>query len=306
MNFYSLTKTNLQNIALNCSQNRTYAINASQPNFKANNNLAFTGVTKDTFVQSNNVQGTYQKRLDTLFPNGSLEKIYSQMAKELGIDVLPKLKFYGASDGVYAGGYTFSKNEISFSLEEFFANDHKVVMVKNGMYKLLTSPKDNMPLFIDKKNGEQFVKANKAQFKQIVDDLKLVPMTDADTRKFIIHKIYHELIHAQQHMIMRETEGIGEKEIIKAWTHINPKSNSDTKRLDRITERNFKNSFWANKPETVQKHKKNSEIGDLAYKWLEAVRNYPPVDSPEYTTNAIEADAFKRSYEMLVKNFGPY
>ena len=25
-----------------------------------------------------------------------------------------------------------------------------------------------------------------------------------------------------------------------------------------------------------------------------------------YTTNAIEADAFKRSYEMLVKNFGCY
>ncbi len=260
----------------------------------------------DSFVRSEKTQDIYQQKLNALFPNGTLEKIYSQMGKELGIDILPTLKFYGPSDGIMAGGFTFNKNEISFSLNEIFDNNHKVVMVKNGMYKLLTSPNDNMPLFIDKTLGEQFVNANKEHFKKIVDDLKLVSMTDNDFRKFIIHKMYHELIHAQQHMIMRSTEGIGEKEIIKAWTHLAPENEADIQKLNEITENIYKNSYWANKPSTQQVHKKDSDIGKIAHIWLEAVRHYPPVDSPEYTINALESDAFKRSYEYLTKNFGAY
>lgn len=275
----------------------------STPHFKSRN---IESLQADTFIRSKEPQDIYMQKLNALFPNGALDKIYAQMGKELGIDILPTLKFYKESDGIVAGGFTFNKNEISFSLNEIFDNNHKVVMVKNGMYKNLTSPKDNMPLFIDKNLGEQFISANEAQFKKIVDGLKLIPMTDNDFRKFIIHKMYHELIHAQQHMIMRSTEGIGEKEIIKAWTHLAPKNEADVEKLNKITENIYNNSFWTNKKPTQPTHKKDSEIGKLAYIWLDAVKKYPPVDSPEYTSNAIEADAFKRSYEYLVKNFGPY
>ena len=197
----------------------SFANNVRSISFKAdgvsNQQKVDMSAPQDTFVRSTNTQDVYAQKLNALFPNGSLNKIYAQMGKELGIDNMPTLKFYGPSDGVMAGGFTFGKNEISFSLSEIFDNNHKVVMVKNGMYKLLTSPNDNMPLFIDKTNGEQFVNAQRPQFQKIVDDLKLVSMTDDDFRKFVIHKMYHELIHAQQHMIMRSTEGIGEKEIEK-------------------------------------------------------------------------------------------
>lgn len=288
----------------------SFANNVRSISFKAdgvsNQQKVDMSAPQDTFVRSTNTQDVYAQKLNALFPNGSLNKIYAQMGKELGIDNMPTLKFYGPSDGVMAGGFTFGKNEISFSLSEIFDNNHKVVMVKNGMYKLLTSPNDNMPLFIDKTNGEQFVNAQRPQFQKIVDDLKLVSMTDDDFRKFVIHKMYHELIHAQQHMIMRSTEGIGEKEIIKAWTHLKPENEADEKKLAEITEDIYKNSYWNNKTPTTQKHTKDSEIGKLAYVWLDAVRKYPPVDSPEYKTNALEADAFKRSYEYLTKNFGPY
>lgn len=279
-------------------------------NFKANDvnqpNKVDMSIPQDTFVKSSKAQDVYMQRLNELFPNGMLDKIYVQMGKELGIDVMPSLKFYGPSDNVVAGGFTFSKNEISFSLSEIFDNDHKVVMVKNGMYKIMMNNHQSMPLFTNKALGEEFVKMYKPQFQKVVDDLKLVSMTDDDFRKFVVHKMYHELIHAQQHMMMRSTEGIGEKEVIKAWTHLLPENEADVKKLDEITENIYKNSYWANKTSTPQRIKKDSDAGKLAYTWLDAVRKYPPVDSPEYMTNAIEADAYKRSYEYLVKNFGPY
>jgi hypothetical protein len=107
-------------------------------------------------------------------------------------------------------------------------------------------------------------------------------------------------------MIMRSTEGIGEKEITKAWTHIKPQNEAEEKKLVELTENIHKNSFWADKTPTPQKFTKGSETGKLAYTFLEAVRNYPPVGSPEYHNNPLEADAYKRSYEYLEKNFGSY
>lgn len=314
MTLFSQLNLGLQNGYLNNNQNKASKslkfasfspVNFS-PSFKSEQNKLLDTSSKDMFVRSSNVSDIYQQKLSKLFPKGSLEKIYSQMAKELGIDILPDLKFYGPSDGKSAGGYTFNKNEISFSLEEIFDNNYKVVMVKNGMYKNLTSPNCNMPLFINKSSGEKFVEAQRPHFKKFVDDIILIPMTENDIRKFVIHKMYHELIHAQQHMIMRSTEGIGEKEVIKAWTHLIPENDKDVKELNDVTEKIYKDSFWSNKPATKAKYKKDSEMGKLAYAWLEAVRKYPPPDSPEYNTNAIEVDAFKRSYQYLVKTLGSY
>ena len=261
---------------------------------------------QDTFVKSTQTNDIYMQKLNAIFPNGSLDKIYAQIGNELGIDVMPTLNFYGPSDNVRAGGFTFSKNEIGLSLAEIFGFDKKVVMVKNGRYKTLTTPKIDMPMFADKASCEMVANANRAAFKTFVDDLKVVSMTDDDYRKFVIHKLYHELIHAQQHMYMRSTEGIGEKEIIKAWTHLRPKNSLGEKQLAEITEKEFKNSYWSGKTPTAQKYTKDSATGKLAYTFLEAVRNYPPVGTPEYHNNALEVDAYKRSYEYLVKRFGGY
>ena len=121
----------------------------------------------------------------------------------------------------------------------------------------------------------------------------------------ILQKISHELIHAQQHQIMRQTEGIGEKEILKAWTHIKP---SDTKyypHIKEITEQEFKSSFWANRQTTPKVIKNGMPVRDLAFRWLEGIRNYPPIDSPQYNINPIEIDAYKRSAQYAYSIFGP-
>ena len=272
----------------------------------SNQNKVDMSAPQDTFVRSAKTQDVYTQKLNALFPNGALDKIYAQIGKELGIDVLPTLKFYGPSDNVMAGGFTFSKNEIALSLGEIFNFDKKVVMVKNGRYLTLVAPQIGMPMFADKASCEMVANANRKNIKKIADDVKVVSMTDDDYKKFVIHKLYHELIHAQQHMIMRSTEGIGEKEITKAWTHIKPKNEAEEKKLAELTGKLHKDSYWADKTPTVQKHSKDSEQGKLAYTFLEAVRNYPPVGSPEYHNNALEADAYKRSYEYLTKNFGSY
>ena len=282
----------------------------SPVSFKAdgvsNKNKVDMSAPQDTFVRSTKTQDVYIQKLNALFPNGALDKIYAQIGKELGIDVMPTLKFYGPSDNVMAGGFTFSKNEIALSLGEIFNFDKKVVMVKNGRYLTLVAPQIGMPMFADKASCEMVANANRKNIKMIADDVKVVSITDDDYKKFVIHKLYHELIHAQQHMIMRSTEGIGEKEITKAWTHIKPKNEAEEKKLAELTEKLHKDSYWADKTPTVQKHSKDSEQGKLAYTLLEAVRNYPPVGSPEYHNNALEVDAYKRSYEYLTKNFGSY
>lgn len=48
------------------------------------------GSTQDVFEKTVQVEDKYIQKLNALFPNGGLEKIYAQLGKELGLDVLPK------------------------------------------------------------------------------------------------------------------------------------------------------------------------------------------------------------------------
>ena len=67
----------------------------------------------------------------------------------------------------------------------------------------------------------------------------MVPTTKEDKKRMVLQKISHELIHAQQHQFMRQTEGIGEKEILKAWTHIKPNDTKYYPNIEQITEQEF-------------------------------------------------------------------
>jgi hypothetical protein len=138
------------------------------------------------------------------------------------------------------------------------------------------------------------------------DKLIAEPLTEDEQRKFITQKISHEVIHAQQHQIMRETEGIGEKEIFKAWAHYQPKNLIDEYifnfRMDMI----FPKTYWGNQPKTETKYSADSKEGQQAKIWLDAVRNYPPVESPEYEKNAIERDAYDRSAQYADEKYGAW
>ena len=271
-------------------------------------NVAMTsaaGLNTDTVAIRDKKEVNIEK-LNKLFPNGELQRVYDEINKDFGIDRAPHLRFVGDNDGVVAGGFTYSKNEITMSLSDLMESDTKIVGIKDGKRTVITSPKNKLPLFIDKKTAQISVFALSKQGNLGFDRLIIEPLTEDEKKKFIVQKIAHEVIHAQQHMIMRQTEGIGEKEILAAWTHVKPQNMIDKAILGYKVNDMFNKSYWADKPETERTISPDSEMGKKAKDWLEAVRNYPRVDSPEYEKNAIEVDAYNRSAEYADKKFGPW
>lgn len=248
----------------------------------------------------------YLDKLNKLFPNNSINNVYSAINKDFDIDKPAELKFVTNKDGLTAGGYTFSKNEIDMSLEDLLDNNMKIVGIKDGKRMTLVSPKVKLPLFVDKNSADNFVQMHSQNGNLGFDQLVVEPITEEEQRKFIVQKIAHEVIHAQQHMILRQTSGIGEREVIRAWTHKKPSNVIEDFFLNYSVEKEYNNSYWGNQPETPKTIPANSPAGAVAKTWLEAIRDYPPYDSPEYETNAIEVDAYNRSAEYVSKALGWY
>ena len=293
-------------VVSNCVVNPIQELFCSRINSEQNLNLfnnSTTNPIQDSFVKLDKKQ-VYLDKLNKLFPNNSLNLIYNTMNTELGIDKPAKMTFSTSDDGITGGGFTYSKNEINLSLEDLLASDTKIVGIKNGKRTILISPSVKLPLFINKEMANQFVELHSKNGNLGFDKLIAEPVTAEEQRKLIIQKIYHEVIHAQQHMIMRKTDDIGSKEISKAWTHIKPNNLIEHFILNNRTDEIFKKSFWANIPEPKEKFNKDSDIGKIAHIWLEGIRNYPAVDSPEYPKNPIELDAYNRSFEYINKKFG--
>lgn len=274
------------------------------PVFKGNNVNYTSEPVQDSFVRSDKKE-IQMKKLNELFPNGGVDKVYDEINKDFGIDKPAKLNFWGDNDGVVGGGYTFEKNEINLSLSDLLS-DTKIVGIKDGKRTVLISPRNGLPLFINKSFADDFVKLQSQKGNLGFDELFAEPLTEKEQQKFVVQKITHEVIHAQQHMILRQTEGIGEKEIIKAWTHKKPKNMIEKKSLEMITDKLYEQSYWSNQPKTEQKIKKRTIPEAFARTWLEAIRNYPPVDSPEYEKNPIEMDAYRRSAQYAYKKYGPW
>ena len=288
------------------------------PNFKADNNvsagrvaqnnqnipmLSGTNLNTDT-VNIRSKKEINIEKLNKLFPNGELQRVYDEINKDFGLDRAPNLRFVGDNDNVVAGGYTFSKNEITLSLSDLVESDTKIVGIKDGKRTVIASPKNRLPLFVNRQMAMLSVAALSKQGNLGFDRLEIEPLTEQEHKKFIVQKISHEVIHAQQHMYMRQTEGIGEKEVLKAWTHAKPQNMIDKAILGFKVNDMYNKSYWADKPETEKKYSPDSPQGMLAKIWLEAVRNYPRVDSPEYEKNAIEVDAYNRSADYADKKFG--
>ncbi len=280
--------------------------NCTNPSDSFNGKMSVVKAAPTSDVVSlRNEKDIYLDKLNVLFPDGGIEKLYNDINKDFGIDKPADLKFYGKDDGVMAGGFTFEKNEIALSLSDLLDYDTKIIGIKNGKKVTLTSPSCKLPLFIDRKSAESFINIHSKHGNLGFDELLVEPLTEDDQRKYITQKIAHEVIHSQQHMIMRQTEGIGAKEIIKAWTHAKPKNMIEKAILELQVQNSLQKSYWKDIPDET-KISKNSSGSLIAHIWLEAVRNYPKVDSPEYTRNPIEQDAYLRSFEYVKNKYGNY
>lgn len=258
-------------------------------------------VPNDSFEKSQQVSNPQLEELNKLFPNGGVEKSYANMAKFLGLDIVPKLVLDADDRGAAGGGFTFNKNEINLSLKDLLYDKQVVIVRSDGAYKPLVSPFEKTPIVASQELCQEFVEKQQAMFNKIGLKLEVKNMTVQDRQKYIKQKMCHELVHAQQHMIMRQTSDIGEKEIIKAWTHLGPENDEDVKQLNKIVDNIYSRSYWAGKPDTKATIDPNSEKGKLAHVWLEAVRHYAAPDTPEYKQNAIEIDAYNRASEYVNK-----
>ncbi len=271
--------------------------------------LTFKGNETNKTEQSNTLSAsTYvspEQKLNAIMPRVELLSLYDDICKDLKLDYKPKLNLIEHNKDITGGGYTFQKNTIDLSMEDLTESDYKIVGTKNGKKVVLVSPKNSMPLFASKELGQEFLDNAKKNKNFGFDNLEMVPTTSADKKRLIVQKISHELIHAQQHMILRQTEGIGAKEILKAWTHIKPANPQDYVKLNELSQKLYEQSFWADKPMDTPKVGKFTPVGFMALKWLDAIKNYPPFASPQYEINAIEVDAYRRSAQYAMMKFGP-
>ncbi len=259
-----------------------------------NNSIVFRGSNQvnDSFKSTMTPEMVTRKKFNSIFPNGEIDKIYDKINKDFGITHPAKLNFVYDETSQLGGGYTFNKNEIEMNLYDLIRNDKKIIGIKNGKKYPLVSPKDKLPLFINKNIATQFVEFHNKNGSLGFDKLIFEDVTQKEHKKFIIQKIAHECVHAKQHQMLRETEGIGDKEIIKAWTHAKPKNMAEEDSLNRYVEQRYQTTPWAKFGEPEIKYKKGSPEYQKALILLDAIKNYPPVDSPLYTSNPLEREAF--------------
>lgn len=289
--------------------NYSTGVNVNKTTSVKNDAIFKTGLVSQPAMDTVNFKSRKEiltEKFNKLFPNNEFNQIYNDITKDFGIDKQPTLKLYDEEDGVTGGGYTFNKNEISMSLSDLLDSDTKIVGIKDGKRTVLVSPSVKLPLFVNKESADAFLKLQAQHGNLGFDKLIAELLTPNEQKKFIVQKISHEMIHAQQHMIMRQTEGIGEKEIYKAWLHEKPKNMIEKAVFDIKTNTFFPKTYWGNQQETKTTISAGSPKGQIARVWLEAVRNYPPVDSPEYVKNPIEQDAYIRSAKYAYDKFGSW
>ena len=255
------------------------------------------------FIGNEPIQSDLDK-LYSIMPKEELDKEFNNICKSLKLDINPTFEIVDSFKDGRGGGYSFFKHEVSLCASDLVCSDYKIIGIKNGKRTVLVDPKTMIPLFSTKDMAEEFVKNAPSRKNYGFDSIEMVPTTPEDKKRLIVQKISHELIHAQQHMLMRQTEGIGEKEIIKAWTHAKPQNLKEIKQLYAFVDKSYNSSFWANRPKTDIVITKDSPVSIITHQWLDAIKNYPPINSIEYITNAIEIDAYRRSADYVQNIFG--
>ena len=281
-------------------------VNIRKTNYSANTTAQrplFAPVTPDAFIKESN-STKYTQKLEELFPNGELNIIYDDMCKELELDYKPILTFSFDVKNNTGGGYTFHTNTINLSLEDTLGSDCKLYGIKDGVKSLQIDTK-NVPVIVNQKIANILTSSPQAAKNKGLDTIVAEPASKEDQKKLFLQKLYHELIHAKQHMIMRQTDGIGAKQVIQAWRHLPKNAPIPSIIVNQSLENIYQKSFWKNNATPI-KFSENSEKGVLAYKYLNAVQNYAPVDSPEYDKNLLELEAYQKSSEYIIEKYGEW
>lgn len=273
----------------------------------ADNDIVIPALTLssiDTFV-SNTRKSMMKRKLNQLFPNGELISHYIDMNRELGIDNLARLKFIKNKNSRIGGGYNFYKNTIRMNLDDLINSDTKIVGIKDGKETILTSS-EALPLFVDKISANNFIKKHAKDGNLGYDKLVAKPVTVAEHKKFILQKIAHEVIHSQQHMIMRRSKAVGARAIIRAWDEYKPKNIFQRIKYEIKLYLDYKKSVWGKFESENSNQTNNKTVNEVAEKLLNAVKEYGAVNSEDYFQNFLEKDANERSADFIRQKYGDW
>lgn len=242
------------------------------------------------------------RKLYRLFSKDELKSIYNSINKDFGIDNPAKLKFVNNKNTGIGGGYNFFNNKIKMDLADLVDSNTKIIGIKNGKATLLTSPTEKLPLFVDRKSAQAFVNKQALADNMGFDKLVIAPVTRDEHRKFIIQKIAHEIIHSQQHMIMRKSDSVGSKEIIKAW---------NKERVENPFLRAYYNFriYFAYTKKALEKESiatKTLANDEIAKKFLCAVQEYGHFGAKNYFQNTLETDANERAAAYITNKYGAW
>lgn len=237
-----------------------------------------------------------------IWGDAKIQDLYNQMAKSLNLPHPPTLTLVDSmANKDHGGGFNFAKNQISLNLEQYTGDQAFIMMEKGG--KTAPFANNGMKVVVPTTSAARFVEKMNAKNNGIVYSVQKA--TDEDLKKVIEQTMYHELVHAQQHEVMRRTEGIGAEKLI-----INKGINNETLSPVQKAQREayykdvFKNSPWAELTQEEAKIPKNSKWGKFGCALYEAAKDYTSdVRSPKYASNLLEKDAYKRALEYIVKRF---
>lgn len=270
--------------------------------FETTHLMNFRGIETDSFQKTQTLESFTKQKFDNLFPNGEINKLYDKINKDFKISNPASLTFVYDEKSIQGGGYNFKNNNIEMNLYDLVNSNKKIVGIKNGKKYPLISPKDKIPLFVNEELANTFVNTQNQRNNLGFDKLIIEDVTPKEQRKFILHKIAHECVHAKQHQLLRETEGINDKDIIKAWIHRKPKNLVEQKMLDTVVDKLYNDSPWSKTIAPQKNIKKDTPQYVHSIELLNAIQNYPPVNSPEYTQNVLEREAFDISAKYINSN----
>ena len=231
-----------------------------------------------------------------------IKNFYTEAGKYLNLDIMPKLNLYPTYYKGRAGGYNYQQNFINMNMSDVLQTDFKILGRKGNDIFPLYDIRNELPLYYSKDIANEFIKISRSRNYDGFDAMFIKPTSIKEKKRYICQRLMHELIHAQQHMLIRQTEGIEGEDIIRTWLN----NRIDPENIEKMTVNLFKTSFWANRKPTPKIYKQQSPTGRLALRWLNAIKNYPvDINSTDYNENEIEKDAYKRSAEYTRKIFGP-
>ena len=157
-----------------------------------------TQQTQNDLARTKSLREKYLDKLYEVFPKKQLSKFYSKINQDFGIDYPARISYSTSDSKSISTNYSFKDNTININLCELLDKTHKVIDKRTG--KTLISSFNQMPMFLSKQEAIDYVRNN------LSSNYTVKPITVKEQRKFILHKIAHEVVKAQQYMIMRQTQ----------------------------------------------------------------------------------------------------